>query len=294
MNSAAENVRGRGLPEGHPADRIPTGGGLNSISAARSLATPSPWLRRTFSAYSRWYVSRHFHSVRISRTGFPPHVHGLPLVLYVNHASWWDPLVCLLLQNHFFNSHRAFAPMDARALQKYRFFGRLGFFPVEQDNVRGALQFLRTAGVLLTDSHAALWITPQGRFADIRERPVRFRPGLGHLPRHVERAAFIPVALEYVHWEERTPEVVCRFGSMDVAGTKSGRLRAGDSEWTRHFEQELAATQDALAAEVQRRCAADFECILTGKSGVGMAYDTWRACRAAFRGARFQRKHGSL
>ena len=254
----------------------------------------TPWMLRAFSAYSRWYVARHFHSIRISRAGPIPNVGGLPLVIYVNHAAWWDPLVCFTLQNALFGKRRAYAPIDSQALQKYRFFAKLGFFGVDQHSRRGASQFIHTAEAVLSQPDSILWLTPQGRFADVRERPVQFKPGLGHLPPRIKRAAFVPLALEYTHWEERKLEVLCRFGPIEIAGG-TGNLRGIEElDWTRHFEQQLQSTQDALAIEAQARVSREFEMILRSSSGVGFFYDTWRALRAAFSGQTFQREHGNL
>jgi 1-acyl-sn-glycerol-3-phosphate acyltransferase len=259
---------------------------------ATTLPAISPGLLRVFSAYSRWYVSRAIHSIRISRAGSIPDAGGLPLVIYANHASWWDPLIGLALQNALFANRRSFAPIDLAALNKYRFFARLGFFGVEQNSPRGAKHFIRTAKVILNQPNSILWLTPQGRFADVRERPVHFKAGLGHLPRHIKRAAFVPLAIEYSHWEERLPEALCRFGPVDIIGREAGSI--DDVACTRHFERQLATTQDALATEVQRRRKDDFEVILHGRSGVGFVYDLWRAMRSALSGQKFQSEHGKL
>lgn len=274
-----------------PANKPP--GSSSRITHHTSLPRISPRLLRAFTAYSRWYVSRHFHAVRVCETGLPPNVHGLPLVLYVNHAAWWDPLACLLLQDEFFRDRPAFAPIDARALRQYRFFAKLGFFGVEQDSPRGAVSFLRHATAILQHSDTALWLTPQGRFADARERPVRFKPGLGHLPERVGRAVFVPVALEYTFWEERKPELLVRFGEAEILGRDVG-LSPSAETWTRHFEQRLEATQTALADEAQARNPARFRCMLRSGSGVGFFYDAWRRWRARLRGERFNSEHGRL
>jgi 1-acyl-sn-glycerol-3-phosphate acyltransferase len=270
-----------------------SGAGSSRITHHASLPRISPRLLRAFTAYSRWYVGRHFHAVRVSETGLPPAIHGLPLVLYVNHAAWWDPLACLLLQQEFFRERRAFAPIDARALRQYRFFAKLGFFGVEQDSPRGAVSFLRHATAILQHSDTALWLTPQGRFADARERPVRFKPGLGHLPERVGRAVFVPVALEYTFWEERKPELLVRFGEAEILGRDVGQPPAAET-WTRHFEQRLEATQTALANDAQARNPTRFRSVLRSGSGVGFFYDAWRRWRARLRGERFRSEHGRL
>jgi 1-acyl-sn-glycerol-3-phosphate acyltransferase len=254
---------------------------------------PSVWrpLLRGFTWYSRRYLRRHFHSLRVSRAGAPPETGGFPLVLYSNHSSWWDPLVCLVLKDEFFIDRTAYAPIDAVMLAHYGFFRRIGFFGVEQHTRRGAVQFLQTSEAILQSSQALLAITPQGRFVDVRERPVQFEAGLGHLAVRVQRALFVPVAAEYVFWEERLPEILVRFGVPVVIHARKPET-FGPDDWTNLFEQQLTATQDALASEAERRCADDFQIVLRGGAGQGGIYDAWRSFKAGMRGERFTKEHG--
>ncbi len=267
--------------------------GIGRRSTRREMLPPvsAPWLR-WFTWYSRRYCRRHFHSLRVSRSGMPPELPTLPLVIYSNHASWWDALVCLVLKDEFFGARTAFAPIDAAMLHRYKFFGRLGFFGVEQNTRRGAIQFLRVSNIILQSPRHLLVLTPQGRFADARERPVRFAAGLGHLAARESLALFVPLAIEYVFWEERLPEILVRFGEPVVAGRRH-EPRQRPEAWTGFFERELARTQDALAAESQRRCPEHFETLLRGGAGPGGIYDAWRALKAAWRGESFQKEHGN-
>jgi hypothetical protein len=244
-----------------------------------------------FTWYARRYLRRHFHSLRLSRSGGVPRVKGLPLVIFSNLASWWDPLVGLVLKAHCFPERKLFVPMDAAALERYGMFRRLGFFPVEQNSPRGARQFLRSASAILQSPQNLLAVTPQSRFADVRERPVRFEGGLGLLATRVERAVFVPFATEFVFWEERLPEIMVRFGES-VAVNHAVTARQTAAEWTSFLEARMQANQDALAAEVQRRDPADFEMILRGGAGQGGVYDWWRSLRARWRGDTFQKEHG--
>lgn len=263
-----------------------------SYSTKNSSPAVSPLLLSWFTWYSRRYLRRHFHSLRISRSGFVPKAEGFPLVIFSNHPSWFDPLVGLVLKEHCFQQRNLSAPMDAAALGRYGFFRRLGFFPVEQKSARGAAQFLRAAGEIMRLPHSLLAVTPQSRFADVRERPVRFAGGLGLLATRVERAVFVPLALEYVFWEERLPEILVRFGTPTTIGSGSGKHSA--AEWTAFFEARMAENQNALALEVQRRDPASFENILRGGAGQGGVYDWWRALRAKLRGESFSREHGAI
>ena len=267
------------------------------LAQSRTLPRISKPLLSWFTWYSRRYLRRHFHSLRVSLAGLPLGGAGLPLVVYSNHASWWDALVGLVLKDEFFFGRKAFAPIDAAMLANYKMFGWLGFFGVERglqaaSSRRGAIQFLRNAENILRDDLSLLVITPQGRFADVRERPVRFEAGLGHLATRVERAMFLPMATEFVFWEERLPEILVRFG--EPVEVRAEHAAAFDAKyWTTLFEQKMAATQDALAAAAQRRNPDEFQIVLRCGAGQGGVYDWWRAAKAKMRGEPFRKEHGT-
>lgn len=248
----------------------------------------SPGVMSIFAAYSRRYVRRNFHSFRILQSGLPPQDFTRPLVIYLNHAAWWDPLVCLLLSREFFASRNSFAAIDAAMLKRYGIFKRLGFFPVEQQSTRGALQFLRNTHTLLAFSQTAVWLTPQGRFMDARERPLRLQDGIGTLATREPSAAFVPLAIEYAFWTEPRPEILVTFGEPIVPALEPARSA---SEWTRVFTDSLESTQDELAARSCRRDLAEWRNLDRGKSGVSGFYDAWRWLRARMRGEKFALEH---
>ncbi len=255
---------------------------------AHTLPNPSGFLVRSFARYSKAYLARHFHSIRISRASAPvPDADcQAPIVVYFNHPSWWDPLVAITLTQRYFPTRAAFAPIDSAALQKYAFFKWLGFFGVEQDTHRGAASFLRISTEILARPRTVLWITPQGHFRDPRARPVRFKAGLAHLAAKLPEAHFIPLALEYPFWEERTPEVLIRFGPRFIPG-----IRCGSHELQRALERHLEQTMDALASESLSRDPARFEPLLAGRAGTGGIYQSWQRVRARIRGQEFHPEH---
>lgn len=255
------------------------------------LPVLAPRLAALFSRYGERYLARHFHAVRLAREDRPDPatLRGRPLIVYLNHPSWWDPLLCLLLARRIFPRLRHFGPMDAAGLEKYKLFGKLGFFGIEPGTARGARRFLEVSQALLAQPDTALWITAGGHFADPRERPVRLRPGLGSLLRRLDRVTVLPLALEYPFWEERSPEALARFGEpLHVRG--SDRNGTG---WTVLLESRLAAIQDALASEALARDASRFEVLVGGRAGVGGVYDLWRSVRARLRGETFRPEHGA-
>jgi len=263
------------------------------MSSGRVRDTAAPRISKPlyawFSRYARGYCRKRLHAVRLAREPRPPDAGTRPLIVVMNHPSWWDPLIGLVLADARFGAREHYAPIDAEALSKYAFFAKLGLYPVERGTARGAASFLRTSRAILARSQATLWITAQGRFADPRLRPPGLQPGVGRLAHRLDDAWVLPLAVELTFWEERTPEALLRFG--DPVRVERGGERSPEA-WTALVEQRLAAAQDALAELALQRDAAAFETILGGRSGVGGVYDTWRRFRARLRGERLGTSHG--
>jgi 1-acyl-sn-glycerol-3-phosphate acyltransferase len=236
------------------------------VSGRASQSVPRVWrpLVTWFTAYSRRYVGKYFHSFRISRASIPAPASRMPIVLYANHAGWWDPLVGLLLKSAFFPDYTLFAPVDAVSLRRYKILTKVGFFGVERQTQRGVIDFFSTAEAILREPTHLLAVTPQGHFTDARERPVQFQRGLGLLATRVKRALFVPVAVEYAFWDQRRPEIFCRFGeATEISANDSEGLTAW--HWTAAFELRLEGTQEALAKEVCTHDSNKFEHLLTPK-----------------------------
>lgn len=244
---------------------------------------------RGFGCYARWYLARHFHGQRLTRTALPALPRDEPVVVYANHPSWWDPLVLMVLADHWLGDRRHHAPMDAAALRQYPFFRKLGFFGVEQEGGRGAATFLRTGRAIVQAPGTALWITAEGRFTDVRRRPVELRPGLAHLLGRMSRGRVVPVAIELVFWDQRLPEALLHVGeAVDVTAGPGRDVEA----WNALLAERLSRAQDELAVEAMGRDASRFVSLLEGSTGVGGVYDVWRRMRAWASGRRFEAEHG--
>lgn len=241
-----------------------------------------------FAAYANRYVRRRFHAIRILKTGMPPRDVSLPLVIYINHAAWWDPLICLHLAQRYFTDRTSYAPIDAAALQRYSFFKRLGFFGIEQKSMRAATKFLRTAAAILTSPRNILWLTPQGCFTDVRERPLRLEHGIGELAARLENVLFLPLAIEYTFWTEPRPEILLSFGEPTISHN-AAPLSAPDC--TKVFGTALEEVQDELATRSCRRDPNEWIVLERGTSGVNPFYDTWRRVRAYVGGKKFAPDH---
>lgn len=241
---------------------------------------------RLFHFYARWYMYWNLHTIRVNTLRVPK-LAGMPVVVCMNHASWWDPLVAMTLALRLFPQRSHYAPMDATALSNFGFFKHLGFFGVETGSAKGAAEFIRISTAILSDPDAMLWVTAQGSFRDVRERPVSLRNGLGHLSC---AASFVvlPVAIEYVYWDERLPEVLVQFGDPIFVAAPSPRSA---KQWTAVFAAALEETQNTLAEAAIHRDSAAFQILSGGRSGTGGVYAAWKWARATFWRNRFHQSH---
>ncbi len=265
--------------------------------ARRSLGASVPvisgFLVRWFRWYARGYVGKHFSQVRLLAENLPVLPASIPVIVFVNHASWWDPMLCLMIAERFFDRRNCYAPIDARALEKYAFFRKLGFFGVEQGTPRGAVQFLRTGEAVLARRGSMLWLTPQGRFVDQRSRPITFEPGLAHLVHRTNDVILLPLAFDFTFGIERKPEVAARFGPWIRKSDVSPTVDSVEG-WNAFLEGALTQSQDRLAREVQRGNGHAFIPLQRSESGIGGVYDLWRRLKAWTRGRRFIAEHGDL
>lgn len=254
---------------------------------AGDLPQVSGWLFRLFRWYTRRYLARHFHAVRIARAGRFPDLRERSALVVLNHPSWWDPLLCIYASGAW-PDHTHYGPIDAAALTKYGFLGWLGLFGVERGTMRGATKFLRIGSAVLREPRRLLWVTAQGHFADVRQRPAHLEAGVGHLAARLGAGVIVPLALEYPFWHESAPEALLMFGApIEIASTAHT-----PAEWLVHIESALTTTQDALAELSIRRDAAAFDTLIGGRTGVGGVYDWWRRGKAAVLGQRFRPGHG--
>lgn len=232
---------------------------------------------RFFRRIVRRYFRRHFRAVLAQGAAHLADRRG-PLIVYGNHSSWWDPMLIVLLGDLLMPERRHYAPIDARALEKYPILRKLGIFPVEMASPRGAAQFLRHAEAILR-SNGVLWLTPQGRFADPREFPLAFKPGLAALALRLPEVPLLPLAVEYTFWDERLPETLLCFGEplqVDAGGKAA--------ETTHTLEAALSQAMYRLQGAAVARDPSAFDVLFSGARGTGGAYGLIRSAGALLRG----------
>lgn len=248
----------------------------------------SPLAWRFMAAYFARYLARHLNALRVARWGRPAVEARTRYVVYSNHPSWWDAALYVILARRLFPDHASFAPFEAAQLARYRVLARIGAFPVEADTRKGGAGFLRAARSILSRDGRALWITAQGRFGDVRERPLGLKPGIARLPELAPDVVVLPLALDYAFWSERGAEACCAFGAPLRGGDL---LRLERPARLARLEAALTDTLDRLSADVRARDPGRFTTLIEGRRGVGGIYDAGRRLAARVTGRRFDPAH---
>lgn len=212
-----------------------------------------------------------------------------PVLFYMNHSSWWDPIAGVVLTDELFPGCRGFGPMDAEMLKKYAFMERIGLFPVERDSARGAAGFLKTSRDILSSPKHVIGLTPQGEFVDARERPIKFKPGIAHLARDIGQLSLLPIAIELVFWNEKKPELLINIGPPVDTSHEPGH---SIEKWNTLLQTRLEDAMDELAAVAKLRDGSPFETLIGGETGISPVYDLGRRVKALFTGKKFTASHG--
>lgn len=263
----------------------------SSGQAQPTVNKSAAWFLGGFHRFLRPYLRRHFHCIAIDRDSRPAadFARDLPLIVYANHPSWWDPLIAHFLHRTLFPDRHFFAPIDAVALEQYRVFEKLGFYGVQLSSNSGAASFLKQSQAILKEPDSAIWITPEGRFADARDHGAELMPGLSHLCKRSDHAIALPLALEYLFWDERLPVCLVSLGKPISTSEHSDWSKP---DWARHLSDGLRETQHHLSRLAMRRSDEPFENLLSGSRGGGWLYDSCRRLKAFCTGKQFKSGHG--
>lgn len=248
------------------------------------------WLYDGFARYTRRLIRRRFHALRVVEATLPAVESDEALLICANHPGWWDPLTAVAVNESLFAPRQFYAPIDDEALQKYAVLRRLGFFPVRKHDADGPQAFQRTMLSVL-QPEASVFITPEGQFTDPRS-DVPLKPGMAHLLAALPadfRVAVLPMAIEYIFWNESTPEMLVEFGDRVSIAADAGSDAV--AAWDTGLRDALRSTQKSLAEHAMARSPEPFRTLIGGAAGEGGIYDVARRLRSWLRGRRFVAEH---
>ena len=268
----------------------------------------SPWLQKGFHLFLEKYLAKQFDAVAVETSSLSNaeiitnqndspaatssrvvQHHPLPFIVYANHPSWWDPMIAHYLNRQLFPEHQFYAPMDAEALERYQILKRLGFYGVQMGRPEGVKKYLRASSAITQSGAHAIWITPEGKFTDVRDSSAGWMPGLAHLCQRLGHGYVMPVALEYVFWNEPRPVCLASIGppqSIDSLTTLT------KEECSNTLQSCLRSTQTRLKTLVIQRDPNPFTILIKGRSGPKGLYGAMRRLTAVALGRRDRQRHG--
>lgn len=221
-------------------------------------------------------MRKNWHGVWLCRDGGDDAMRALaaesrPAIVVMNHHSWWDPLVGMWLADRFLPRRPGYAPMEAGQLAKFGILKKLGVFGIEPDDAASLpamVDYLHARWK--TEPSAVLWITPQGRFADVRERIV-VRPGVSAVAASLDRPPLVvSVTSEMVFWTEKKPELLLRLATVPPPESPSV------AAWHRAITRGMQANAEALRDAAVTRDPARFTLIGgSGAASTNVFYDFW-------------------
>ena len=261
-------------------------------SGARSVSVlPRPWPRliRVFTRYSRYYLKKNFHAVRLSRGGRPRRPRRRPAGRGPESSVVVGPAPGSGAQGPFPVRLRSSRPHRRRRPEEVPLFRAAGFLRRRAADASGGGRF--PGG-----GHGAAVPAADG--------VVGHGPGAVH--RCARAAGSPPPRRQRTLHGVWTAASSCRWPSNTRSGTSvSPRRWRGSAILSRSAMGPISPSGSGRGASKpawrprktpwpsrRRRDPLAFETVVGGKSGVGGVYDRWRQLRAWLRGERFHPSHG--
>lgn len=161
-----------------------------------------PSVRSLFGIYARWLARRRFQAVWIRKDYRPV---KRRTIYFLNHSSWWDGLVPLLLNEYHFQQD-ARALMELRQMERYPFFRWLGAFSIDVEDNAHIFRAMRYAVRSMRKEGSSLYIYPQGAIRPLTVTP-SFGQGLGWLHTKLPDADLVPVGIHIHTIRHNKPEL---------------------------------------------------------------------------------------
>ena len=193
-------------------------------------AKESPLFIKVFRWYTWLLFKRRFENVWLKQEYSP--CSECKTIYFLNHHSWWDGLIPLLL-NEFRFHQQARALMEDKQMQEYSLFQKIGAFSINREDPKKAIRSLRYAVNSFERDHSSLFIYPEGTITPAGSS-MDFEGGLAWLSDKLPEVDLVPVAI-YMH--------TIRYDKPELHLHVGQRLRSYDKlsseERTHRFEDKL-------------------------------------------------------
>lgn len=201
-------------------------------------AQESAWFIAIFDLYVRLLFRRRFKNILIDQQYQP--TSKSRTIYFLNHTSWWDGLIPLLLNQKLFKQ-QARAMMEDKQMLKHRFFSKIGAFSVNLHNPRSAVKSLRYASTSMERPNSCLFIYPEGKIMPFSIDKPEFKHGLGWLSKECPECDLVPVGI-YIHSARHDkPELFIRIGEPSAPD-----LHMDSGDISHSLEQDLQSVLISL------------------------------------------------
>ncbi len=221
--------------------------------------------------FARWSLYSSFDRVWLQSHGPLPEPRDGPLLLYLNHSSWWDGYLMYVIQRMVlrgrFDAHLL---MEEKQLKAYRFFSWSGAFSINRHDAEDVRRSQTYAANLLRGGATprALFIFPQGKIVPQDRRPLVTYPGIARIIAQAGPITLCPVALRYEFLGQQQPHAFIRIGPTHRA-TDPSDLKGTLSE----IRGRLTDACDALRDDVVGGRLETYAPILRGRRGIDQRFD---------------------
>lgn len=171
-------------------------------------AKESPIFIKVFRLYTKLLFKRRFKKVWLKQEYEP--CSQCKTVYFLNHHSWWDGLIPLMLNEYRFRQ-QARAIMEDKQMKTYPLFQKIGAFSIDRDNPRKAISSLRYALESFKRDKASLFIYPEGTITPVGSK-MNFEDGLAWLHDKLMDVDFVPVGVHMHTIRHDKPELYLHVG----------------------------------------------------------------------------------
>lgn len=258
---------------------------------AAAPALPAPFLARGFAWYVSRLAGRHFASVRWRIPEEGARWGEDPLLIVANHTNWWDGFLAHQVTRALGLQFQIL--MDAKGVDTYPVFRRLGAVPVRRSSVTGSVADLAAVAPNLRPG-VALWVFPQGERRPAGAPVSGCEHGASWLALGAGRPVrIVPVGFRYPFLSEQLPEAFVLAGeSWTVGGCGQGAdLRAARRTLTAEIERRLNAALAQLDACLAAESVSGFPVLVRGRLSINKRMDRARHAAGLLEGP-FQRRNG--
>lgn len=164
---------------------------------------------RIFRIYVKWLFRYRFKNVWLYQD-YQPDI-ASQSVYFLNHTSWWDGLIPLMLNEYVFKQ-KGRAMMEDIQMHKFHFFRYIGAFSVNRNNSRKTISSLRYALKSVQRNDACLFIYPEGKIVPDHGQKLHFEKGIGWLHKNCPNCDFVPIAININVIKSSKPELYIKIG----------------------------------------------------------------------------------